>query len=364
MSRTISINFRKADDRSYRIVIERGGMRRLPDRIARTWRTKRVFILTDSNVERLWGRKLQLAMHHAGSDVLLFCFPAGEESKRHTVVHALHTQLLTHGVRRDSVIVALGGGVVGDVAGFVAATLLRGVAFLQVPTTLLSQVDSSVGGKVGINHPRGKNLIGAFYQPRGVFIDPEVLRTLPAREFRSGLAEVVKIAAALDRPFFDFLEQKARMITKENLPLMEKIIAHAVGLKARIVRRDEFENATRKILNLGHTLGHAIEAATDFSLRHGEAVAIGLAAEARIAVRLGLLQAREGERLIALLKTLQLPTRIPSVSNTRRLYAALAADKKALDDHTSFVLLRGIGRPVVGVHVPQHEIEFQLHVSQ
>jgi 3-dehydroquinate synthase len=338
--------------RSYTIRIQSGILDDLPDTIAREWRGKDVFIITDSNVRRLYGTRLLRALSSRNISSCLLDFPAGEQSKNAEVVRRLHTQLLAQGIRRDSLIVALGGGVVGDVAGFAAATVLRGVKYIQVPTTLLAQVDSSVGGKVGIDHPLGKNLIGAFHQPSGVYIDPRTLHSLTAADFRNGLAEVVKIAAALDRKFFEQIERTSRRITKNGLRLLSDIIARSVALKVAVVEKDEFESGLRKTLNLGHTLGHAIEASMNYTLKHGEAVAIGLVAESRIAVNMGLLKEQDHMRLRNTLRRLKLQTTFPKIKSRSRFFAALAADKKSDAGGTKFVLLKGLGYSVIGVQVP------------
>jgi 3-dehydroquinate synthase len=242
--------------------------------------------------------------------------------------------------------------VVGDLAGFVAATVLRGVEYVQVPTSLLAQVDSSVGGKTGIDHTMGKNLIGAFHQPSMVVIDPEVLRTLPPAEFRNGLAEVVKIAAALDARFFRFLERSAPALTRTNTLLLARIIRTAVGLKAAVVQRDEREAGLRKALNLGHTIGHAVESASGYRLRHGEAVSIGLILEGRLAVTCGVLSVNDHLRLLRLLEAFGLPTRLPRFVDRREVLAGLAADKKNLSAMPLFVLPKKIGMSAIGVTLP------------
>jgi 3-dehydroquinate synthase len=352
MTQKIQIRLAKTDDRSYTVTVKSGLMQELPRIVARAWRGRDVFIIADSTVSRLYGRKLLRGLVMLQTNAFLLDFPEGERSKSAEVVFSLHSRLLAHGIRRNSLVIALGGGVVGDVAGFVAATVLRGVRFIQVPTTLLAQVDSSVGGKVGIDHPVGKNLIGAFHQPGAVFVDPAVLRTLPDPEFRNGLAEIVKIAAGLDRKFFGRLERFAGRINRRNLALLSRFIADAIALKAAVVEHDEFETGLRTTLNLGHTIGHAIEASTGYVLRHGAAVAIGLAAESRIAVELGILKARDFERLVGLLRDLRLPTEVPSIRNAKKFLAALSADKKRDGSGTRFVLLNGIGKVTIGVRVP------------
>jgi 3-dehydroquinate synthase len=235
--------------------------------------------------------------------------------------------------------------------------VLRGVKFIQVPTTLLAQVDSSVGGKVGIDHPLGKNLIGAFHQPSAVFVDPILLKSLSDREFRNGLAEVAKIAAALDGRFFELLERKGRQIRKGNSELLEEIISRSVRLKAAVVENDEFESGLRKALNLGHTIGHAIESALDYRIKHGEAVAIGIVAESSIAVKLGILRQQDCNRVIALLKALKLPTKFPVIKQRARFLSALSSDKKAAGSGSRFVLLNSIGSSTIGVDVPHSFIE-------
>jgi 3-dehydroquinate synthase len=265
----------------------------------------------------------------------------------------LQSKLLDERVNRDSLVVALGGGVIGDLAGFVAATVLRGIQYVQVPTTLLAQVDSSVGGKVGVDHRLGKNMIGAFHQPSAVFIDPVLLRTLPDVEYRNGIAEIVKIAAGLDRSFFSFLERNVSLINVRDVRVVSILIARAVGLKAAVVARDEFEQGLRKVLNLGHTIGHALEAATGYSMKHGLGVSMGVATEAKLAVRLGMMKEQECVRLTTLLSNLGLPVRIPRGVNAKKFATALAHDKKSDSLGTTFVLPTRIGKCVIGARVPR-----------
>lgn len=312
----------------------------------------KVFLLTDSNVRRLYGRHLHHLLLLYDVPSVLIEFPAGEASKNAGVAGMIYTGLLEAGVRRDSLIIALGGGVVGDLAGYVAATILRGIPFVQVPTTLLAQVDSSVGGKVGIDHPPGKNLVGAFHQPLGVYVDPAVLGTLPGRQFRNGLAEIVKIAVALDRPFFKILERKLGTLEKNDVAALAMIVARAVGLKSAVVGADERERGLRKSLNLGHTIGHALEAGSTYSLSHGSAVSIGMAVEAEFSVRLGLSRPADARRILAVLESCRLPVRVPPSINPKIFYAAMAADKKSAADEPRFVLPAGLGRCAIGVRVP------------
>lgn len=352
MKRTVHVAVGTLAERSYDVVIQPGLLKSLPELIARNVGGRRVFVITDWNVQRLYTRRFFRRLNAAGVNACLLDVPAGEHSKNAKITLALQTQLLRLGIRRDSLVIAVGGGVVGDLAGFVAATVLRGVSYIQVPTTLLAQVDSSVGGKVGINHPFGKNLVGAFHQPFGVYIDPEVLRTLPVAEFRNGLAEVVKIAAALDRKLFDWLERSSKRIRKENVALIADMIAHAVALKAAVIEKDEFESGLRKALNAGHTIGHALEAASNYTIDHGAAVAMGLAAESRIALNMGALSQKEYARLMKLLQDLGLPTKSPRIKSRAKFFEALSLDKKSENATTKFSLLKGIGHAIIGVEVP------------
>ncbi|HXX62919.1 MAG TPA: 3-dehydroquinate synthase [Bacteroidota bacterium] len=347
----IHVHLAPVRDRSYDIEIQPGILERLPERIARAEGARRIFVITDTTVARLYGEKFHRALVHEGADVVLLDFPAGEKSKSPLTALGIQTRLLGEGITRDSLIVALGGGVVGDLAGYVAATILRGVRFIQVPTTLLAQSDSSIGGKVGIDHSSGKNLIGAFHQPSAVYIDPRTLRTLPAEEFRSGLAEVVKIAAALDRRFFSVIERNADRIRRGNEALITRLIAAAVGLKASVVARDERDAGIRSALNLGHSIGHALEASTQFELKHGYAVSIGMVLESRLASEIGLLEERETERLARTLRAAGLPTVPPNRLNFAHFESALLQDKKSDASGLKMTLLRRIGTCALGIPV-------------
>jgi 3-dehydroquinate synthase len=353
----IEVRLRTESDRSYRVMIEEGCLEKVPALLGRFAGGGRIFIITDSRVGRLYGRPLLRALAPLGIPSTMIDFPAGERSKNAGVLGMVQTAMLDGGVRRDSVVVALGGGVVGDVAGFAAATVLRGVRLIQVPTSLLAQVDSSVGGKVGIDHPSGKNLLGAFHHPSAVYIDPAVLRTLPETEFRNGLAEVVKIATALDPSFFRWLERHARELRPGKSGPLCEAIARAVGLKALVVGKDERDGGLRQSLNLGHTVGHALEAASGFTLRHGFAVAIGVVAEAAIARRMGYMSGKDFGRTVRLLRRLRLPVQVPRLRSRARFYEALALDKKGVASGVRFALPAGIGYCALGVEVPRRIVE-------
>jgi 3-dehydroquinate synthase len=304
------------------------------------------FIVTDNNLvelSRAWGYRDALAK--AGIDALTMAVPAGEGSKCLACAEWLYDQLAQAKADRHAAIIAVGGGVVGDLAGFVAATYARGLPLIMVPTTLLAQVDSSVGGKVGINHPRAKNIIGAFHQPLGVWIDTKSLKSLPDRELRCGLAEVVKYGVILDGDFFAELEAQADDILKRRPETLRRIVARCCELKASVVSRDEREETgLRAVLNFGHTVGHAIESVARYGgfYQHGEAVAVGMVAESRLAQRLGWISSDVVDRLVSLLDRLGLPTTRPGF-DADLLIEAMSLDKKNRGGRIRFVLPRAIG---------------------
>lgn len=317
------------------------------DALQATWAgraCRQALIVTDENVAPLAGpheRAIQ-ALGLATSTAIL---PPGEPTKNLDHAADLYDQLVSLRADRHALIVAIGGGVVGDLAGFVAATYARGVPLLMVPTTLLAQVDSSVGGKVGVNLPRAKNIVGAFHQPIGVWVDTEVLKSLPPRELRCGLAEVVKYGIILDAEFFEYLERHADALLELAPEPTRHIVATSCRLKADVVTRDEREESgLRAVLNFGHTIGHAVEAVAgyDGDFRHGEAVAVGMVVECRIAERLGWVDPSVTARVEALLRRLGLPTAPPAV-NADALLAAMSSDKKNRGGRVRFVLPRRIG---------------------
>ena len=271
--------------------------------------------------------------------------PDGEEHKSLAVAGRVYDALIRHRMERNSPVIALGGGVIGDMTGFVAATYLRGVPYIQIPTTLLSQVDSSVGGKTAVNHPKGKNLIGAFYQPKAVFIDPDVLNTLSKREVRGGLAEVVKYGVIWDPRFFSFLEKNVSNLGGLGDSII-KAIVRSCAVKAEVVGIDETESGLRSILNFGHTFGHAIEAVSGYGkYRHGEAISIGMVMAAELSTMLALAPAGLAERLKTLLRQLGLPVTPPAIS-TKAFINAVRLDKKVVSGAIRFVLVKDIGKVV------------------
>ena len=297
------------------------------------------------------------SLRGAGFDPAVLVISEGEESKSLREAERLWDGFIAHGLDRSSPVVAVGGGVVGDLAGFAGAAYMRGLPVVQVPTTLLAQVDASVGGKVAVNHPRGKNLIGAFHQPRLVLIDPEALRTLPEREYRSGLAEIVKTGAALDAALFRSLETGLDALRRRDAGLLEAVVATCCAAKARIVEQDEREETgLRMVLNYGHTIGHALEALSGYRRwLHGEAVAIGMAAAGRLAVRLGWTDGGTAARQDALLEGVGLPIRFSGV-DPHAIVDALRHDKKARDGRVPFILMKSLGRAEVCHEVPMDTV--------
>jgi len=341
--------------RSYAIKIGAGLLARLGGECARLKLGARCAIITDTNVGRHYAKVTFNALATAGFSPSLIIVPAGETAKSLKTVQTCYDLLAAHRLERKSFIVALGGGVVGDLAGFVAATYLRGLAFVQVPTTLLAQVDSSVGGKVGVNLKAGKNLVGAFYQPRLVLCDLDTLKTLPEREYRAGLAEVIKYGIIYDAKLFAQLERDLpKLLRREAKPLAD-IIARCCEIKAEIVGQDEMEGGLRAILNFGHTIGHAIENISGYGkYLHGEAIAIGQVAAAMLSAgRLGLPE-RDVARVANLFQWTGLPVSIRLGGLQRkRLLAAMRLDKKVSGGEIKFVLARKIGRVVWGQRVPE-----------
>lgn len=304
----------------------------------------RAALVTDSNVAPLYAPAVVAALRTAGFLPLLIEVPAGESSKSLATLADLYDRLTEAELDRTSPIFALGGGVIGDLAGFAAATYLRGLPLVQVPTTLVAQVDSALGGKTAVNHRAAKNLIGAFYQPRLIVADTAALTTLAAREFREGLGEVIKYGAIMDAPFLAWLESAMpSILAREGAPL-EAMVERSLRHKAYVVAHDEREGGLRKILNFGHTLGHALEASAGYgSYLHGEAVAIGMVAAARLSARYAGLSADEASRLERLIDAAQLPTRMPLGWRSKDFLRALRLDKKRAGDAVEFILLDRLG---------------------
>jgi 3-dehydroquinate synthase len=330
--------------RSYTIVVEPGVLAAAGSRLRALAVGSRTVIISDATIMRLHGDAVVKSLEGAGFTVTVVEVPPGESAKTLRVAERFWDHLLKAGLDRTSTVLALGGGAVGDLAGFVAASYMRGVNFVQLPTTVLAQVDASIGGKTAVDHPKAKNLIGAFHQPRLVLVDPAVAQSLPEREFRSGLAEVVKHGIVLDADYLQDVERSASMLQRRDLDTLARIIGGSCRLKAGVIERDpEEKSELRYALNAGHTIGHALEAVTGFARwTHGEAVALGLVAEAHLAEGLGLAAATITRRQEAVLRAVGLPVRASGVDATAVL-EAMTRDKKSRDGRVPFVLSPAIG---------------------
>jgi 3-dehydroquinate synthase len=343
-------------ERSYEILIGLGLRKQVGEFLKAVFRPSRVVIITHPSINSTYGEEVIANCLDQGWTTDIIEVPEGEVSKSLGQVEKLYDRLLELNCDRQSVLIALGGGVIGDLVGFVAATYQRGINFIQVPTTLLSQVDSSVGGKTGVNHPKGKNMIGAFYQPRLVVTDLQTLKTLPIKEYRAGLAEIVKYGVISDASFFEFLEKNYKDILNLNQDCLSYIIENSCAIKAKVVEKDERETRHRMILNFGHTLGHAIESLTGYSrFVHGEAVAIGMVRAAELSHSMGKCSKEVPRRLEALLKNLGLPVEMPEL-DPAAVIESLYHDKKTMDNKIKFILVKEIGSIEIVEQVPESEI--------
>jgi 3-dehydroquinate synthase len=343
-------------ERSYPIHVGMGLLARLADMLPPT-RSTRAVIITNPTVAALHLEALHGGLSRAGLSHDTVIVPDGESHKDWATLYSIHTRLIELGAERSTLLLALGGGVVGDLAGFAAATYQRGMPLVQLPTTLLAQVDSSVGGKTAVNHPLGKNMIGAFYQPTAVIIDTATLATLPVREFAAGVAEVVKYGAACDASLFVWLESALERLLARDAVAVVHAIFECCRIKAAIVAADEREAGARALLNFGHTFGHAIEAGTGYgSWLHGEAVAAGMVLAAELSVRTAGLPLADSERIRALLERAGLPTRPPALGAERYL-ELMGRDKKAEAGKLRFVVLEAIGHATLRAGVPRDDVE-------
>lgn len=335
---------------------------------------QKVLVVSNPVVFELYGERAITSLTQAGYQVCHCILPAGESYKTLASIEKIHDVAYENRLERSSAMVALGGGVIGDMTGFAAATWLRGIAVVQVPTSLLAMVDASMGGKTGVNHPRGKNLIGAFHQPKLVLIDPKVLETLPVREFRAGVAEVIKYGVIWDLPLFERLEAAERLddFTQVSHELLQTMLNHSCQAKADVVSQDVREAGIRAILNYGHTVGHAIESLTGYSeINHGEAVAIGMVVAGEIAVALNLEPVTDGtwdesaaQRQKALIEKAQLPTRLPTDISIDDILRALKSDKKVQSGRVRFVLPGSIGTAFVTDQVSNESVRRVLNACR
>ncbi len=350
MGHTVHINL---GERSYDIRIEAGSLADCGSLIKTVTPAKRCLLVTNDVVKQWYLEPALGSLKSAGFDASPFVLPDGEHVKSLNCLESIYHAMIEARIDRHGCVIALGGGVVGDLAGFAAATYMRGIDFVQIPTTLLAQVDSSVGGKTGINLREGKNLVGAFYQPRLVVIDPDVLSTLDGRQLRAGFAEVIKYGIIYDADLFAYLEDHIERIFKLDSTCIAHIVAVSCSIKADVVEQDERESGLRAILNFGHTVGHAIEAVTGYDrFVHGEAVAVGMAVAVTLANSVSGFTDGCVKRVISLLKRSQLPYRIPSDISTESIIECMRKDKKVKNDIIRFVLPERIGKVKIVDDVP------------
>lgn len=343
----------------YGIVIAAQGLDQLGELLNGLNLGNKVLLVSNPSIFKHYGERVRASLTSSGFEVHSCTIPAGERYKTLNTVQKIYDAALENRLERSSIMVALGGGVIGDMTGFAAATWLRGINFVQVPTTLLSMVDASIGGKTGVNHPQGKNLIGAFHQPRLVLIDPQVLNTLPVREFRAGMAEVIKYGIIWDADLFTQMEKSKRLDQLRYLPadLLQAILQRSCQAKADVVSKDEKEAGLRAILNYGHTIGHAIESLTGYRLvNHGEAVAIGMVAAGQLAAELNMWTRDDAKRQDALIQKAGLPTQLPAGVDIEAIVDALQTDKKVKAGKVRFILPTQIGTVTITDQVPSDTI--------
>jgi 3-dehydroquinate synthase len=332
-------------ERSYDICIGSKILEKIGSKLKSLSTSPKTAIISNPTVYRLYGKKVLNSIKSLRLDAIPVIIPDGERYKDISTVQKIYGELLRHGLDRKSTLIALGGGVIGDITGFVASTYMRGIDYIQIPTTLLAQVDSSVGGKTGVNHKLGKNMIGTFYQPKLVWIDIDTLKTLPQKEFFAGLAEVIKYGVIWDAKLFAFLDNNRDKILKLDKKSLTYIIKRSCEIKAEVVSKDERESGLRAILNYGHTIGHAIETATGYKkYLHGEAVAIGMHTEARLAEKLDIVSEKSVWKIKSLIDSYGLPSAMPSKIDFNSLLASMQLDKKAVAGELKFILPEKIGK--------------------
>ena len=352
------VNLEREIDNSYDILIGHGLSDNLPSELKLKSIANSYAIITDSNVEKTYGKKLLKNFLNADLHTHLISFPSGEKSKSRKIKERIENEMLKLGFGRDSCIIALGGGVVGDLAGFVASTYMRGIPYIQVPTTLLAMVDSSIGGKVAVDTSKAKNVIGAFHQPKKVITDLNFLKTLPKDEFTDGMAELIKHALIKDKEFFHFLEKNVGKILNKDFEILEKTIKRSCEIKASIISQDEKEKGLRKILNYGHTIGHSIESASNYEISHGQAIAIGMSYAAKLSAKLGFLHEGSVIRQNNLLDYLGFPRRISSRKlKPSKILENIQYDKKIANGKMNFILLKSIGDAFISDKVAVEDIK-------
>ena len=347
-------------ERSYPIFIHEGMIKLVGKDLKERKVAKRYGVISDDHVASLYAEQLMTSLADAGIAAELITFPRGEENKNLQTISTLCSELAKRNFDRKDGLIALGGGVTGDITGFLASVYMRGIPFVQVPTTLLAQVDSSVGGKTGVDIPEGKNLVGTFYQPKAVYIDTSVLQTLPEKELLGGLAEVIKYGVIVDKDFFQFLEDNRLPILALDKAIITDTIARCCELKAWVVEQDEREGDLRRILNFGHTIGHAIEAASDFKLIHGLAIAMGMCTIAALSSRTGHLDSGEEKRITSLIEAFGLPISTPAELDRNRIKGYLKTDKKTVGGRVFYVLPERIGKVFITDQIEEKDIDAVL----
>jgi|WetSurMetagenome_2_1015567.scaffolds.fasta_scaffold112206_2 3-dehydroquinate synthase len=350
----IKVNLKKPSDRSYEILAEEGLLQKIGF-LLKKYKHRRYAVIADSNVAAIYGKAILNQIRKAGFDSVLLTFRAGELSKNIKEAEKLLNQLAEHGLTRHDSVIALGGGVTGDLAGFVASTFMRGISLIHIPTSLLAMVDSSIGGKTGINLKYGKNLAGTFYQPEAVFIDPLALKTLPKNEYINGFAEIIKYSVIADKKLFRLLEKHSKKILARNTGIMNNIIIRCASIKASIIEKDETEKGERVILNYGHTVGHAIELFSKYKIEHGEAISMGMAIINKIGYKSGILKINDALRINKLLVSYNLPTSpyqyFKQKDLPEKLWQIMQKDKKMLNSKIHFVIPNSIGKTTINNQV-------------
>ncbi len=357
MSRMVRVDL---GNQSYDIHIGQNFVSSLPELLAGVSRNSCSIMVSDELVFSLYGKEFVRILSSAGLKIEIAVLKGGESCKSLSTLSWLYEQMIEKGLDRQSTVFALGGGVVGDIAGFAAASFMRGIGYIQLPTSLLAQVDSSVGGKTGVNLPLGKNLVGAFYQPGLVFADVNLLNTLAEKEYQTGLAEVIKYGVIWDLEFFNYLEENIEPIKGRDMECLIHIVSRCCEIKAEIVAQDEKENGIRALLNLGHTFGHAFESLTDYQkFTHGEAVAVGTVYAARLAAALNMMSEQEAERVTALIRNYGLPINYGDL-NPGEIVKRMYLDKKSVGGNINLVLPTGIGKSMLLSGVSDTQIEAVL----
>lgn len=342
--------------KEYPIFIGNSLLPAVKDFLEKSHQGKKVVIITDSNVKELCKEKISEAFK--GLNPALVFIPAGEISKSRQMKEKIEDSLLEKKFGRDTVIIALGGGVVGDLAGFIASTYNRGIPIIHIPTTLLAMVDSSIGGKTSVDTKDGKNLIGTIYQPDAVFTDLDFLDSLPKEEFLNGLVEIIKIAATSDKELFSFIETNISSILEKEKSSLSYIIKRSIELKKNVIEKDEKESGLRQILNFGHTFGHAFESYSDYKAKHGHCISLGMVVESKIAVLNGDLKEKEEKKITSLLEAFSLPVKVDSDINLDKIIGIMVSDKKTLDQKPRFVILMRIGK------VKTDKVNFSFEVDE